>query len=384
MAPDPCFPRSPGRIKAALLNAGVSFPLDLFVDHPGDFYANQYVYGRTSRGAKRAHRFPQAVRLGDGVLCALLRREESPWVLRREDGRLALSHDGHDVCEVGLPERPPYFGCTLSDGRLSEDFIAVAGESTPGFFVYPDCHYFSAGVPCSFCSLRHTRKTAGKEMANEFPLALLGEATRLFQSTPWKDIPIISITTGTFPDADDGARRTAEVVKAVHDALWPPIPIHVLTMPPHSFPLLHTLREAGATSIAFNLEVFEPRVFEDACPGKARYYGRGKLLDALEAAVSIFGAHNVFCGFVWGLEAARTLLDGYRWCLERGISVSSNVFHADQGSVFALRAHPSEEEILALCRAQSTLYDEFPSARTIFPVSMRSTLDWEILRGDFR
>jgi hypothetical protein len=114
------------------------------------------------------------------------------------------------------------------------------------------------------------------------------------------------------------------------------------------------------------------------------YYGYDKMLEALEFAAKVFGPYNAFCGFVWGLEPSETVLEGYRWCMDRGISVSSNVFHADQGSVFAKRPHPDESYVLTLCQAQSDLYEEYSDARPIFPVSMRSTLDWEIHRGDFK
>ncbi len=383
MPPDVPQRRKSARTKLSLLCSGVSFPLDLFAAYPAQFYSNQYVYGRTSKGVLRTHSLPQALNLGTGVVSALLRRENSSWSIELYGDRLFLLHAGAEVGPVALPERPAYFGRILSNGIRSDDFIAVAGEATPGFFIYPDCHYFPAGVPCGFCSLRHTRRTAGRDMVGDFPLGVVAEATRLFQSTKWKDIPIISITTGTFPDNDEGARFTSRVVRTVYEALEPKVPIHLLTMPPDTLHLLSLFREAGATSIAFNMEVFDPGAFEAVCPGKQKFYGYDKLLQALRAAVPLFGEWNVFGGFVWGLEATDTLLAGYRWCLDRGISVSSNIFHADQGSLFARRPHPSEEIVLSLCEAQSALYREYPAARTIFPMSMRSTLDWEILRGDF-
>ena len=377
-------PWSPAHIKISLLCLGLDFPLDLFVDVRADFYANQYVYGRTSTGALRSHRLPQALRLGDGVISAVLRRPRSPLSLRVEGQRVFLLEGGQTVTELGLPERPAYFGRTLSNGLRTDDFIAVAGEGIPGFFLYPDCHYFSSGKPCKFCSLRHTRKTAGLEMANRFDLDVVAEATRTFQQTRWKGIPVVSLTTGTFPDGDEGARHASRVVRAMYDAMDPKLPIHLLTMPPDTFEIMHEYREAGVTSLAFNIEVFDRAVFQDICPGKDYFYGYDRMLKALEYAVGVFGPYNVFCGFVWGFEPVESVLEGYRWCLDRGISVSSNVFHADQGSVFAKRSHPDQEYVLALCRGQSRLYEAYPDARPIFPVSMRSTLDWEIHRGDFR
>jgi hypothetical protein len=372
------------RLKVATLCHGLEFPLDMFQSVKKPFYDNQYVYGRTSRDVVRSHLLPQALRLGHGAITAVLRRESSPWGLDLLDDQVIVRHQGNYVRDLELPDRPAYFGKVLSDGQRSEDFIAVAGEVTPGFFVYPDCHYFPDGRPCKFCSLKHARKTAGKTMASRFDLGVVAEATQLFQQTKWKNIPIISITTGTFPNNDEGALYTSRIVRAIYDALDPKIPIHVLTMPPDTLDLIGEFRDAGATSIAFNLEVFDRDAFVDICPGKQHSYGYEKMLDALVHAADVFGSYNAFCGFVWGLEPVNSVVAGYRWCLDRNISVSSNVFHSDQGSVFAKRAHPTEDFVLALCSIQSNMYKEYPDARSIFPVSMRSTLDWEIYRGDFR
>ncbi len=372
------------RLKVAALCHGLSFPADMFQSIKKPFYDNQYVYGRTSRNVVRSHRVPQALRVGHGAITAVLRREMSPWTLHLQGNQVVVKHNGKYVRVVELPDRPGYFGKVLSDGQRSEDFIAVAGEVTPGFFVYPECHYFPDGKPCKFCSLKHARKTAGKTMAHRFDLEVVAEATRLFQQTKWKDIPIISIATGTFPDNDEGVMYTSCIVRAIHDALDPKIPIHVLTMPPDNLDLIEELYIAGTTSIAFNLEVFDRDTFIDICPGKQHFYGYDKMLDALIHASEVFGPYNAFCGFVWGLEPIHSVVAGYEWCLDHRISVSSNVFHSDQGSVFAKRPHPSEEFVLSLCSIQSDMYKQYSSARSIFPVSMRSTLDWEIHRGDFR
>jgi hypothetical protein len=376
--------QSPSRVKISLLSKGIDFGLDLFAGHGRDFYANQYVYGRTSKDVTMTHRLPQALNLGNGVISAVLRRTGSPWSLRLSGDVLQLTCAGEYVQDAVLPERPAYFGKQLSDGTPTENFIAVAGEVVPGFFLYPECHYFPAGVPCAFCSLRHTRKTAGRHMESDFRLEKVVEAVRIFQQTKWKDIPIVSITTGTFPDNDEGARYTSRIIRAMYDTLDPKIPIHLLTMPPDDFELMELYREAGVTTIAFNLEVFDRAIFEEICPGKQQLYGYDRFLRALEYATRVLGEYRVFCGFIWGLEPKESTLSGYRYCLERGIAISSNVFHADQGSVFAGRAHPQEDLILALCEEQTSLHQMYPAATSIFSVSMRSTLDYEIVRGDFR
>ncbi|MHA1687076.1 MAG: radical SAM protein [Candidatus Heimdallarchaeaceae archaeon] len=370
-------------LKASLLAKGINFDLDLFKQIKRPFYDNQFVYGKTSEHVTPEHRFPQVLRLGDNVITALLRRENSPWNLRIEEGEVQLYNGNTHIRTVGLPERPAYFDKTLSDGTRSESIIAVAGEDIPGFFLYPDCYYFSEGKPCGFCSMKSTRKTVGKYMVSEFSEENIVEATKLFQNTPWRDIPLISITMGTCRTDDETREKVIKPIKWMYDALNPKIPIHILAHPPNDYDLIREFKDAGVTSIAFNLEVYDPQRFEELCPGKAQLYGREKWIEALMQAREVFGDYNVFCGLIWGLESPESTIAGHEYFLEERIAIASNIFHADPKSVLRKHSHPTEEQILQIARAEAELFKKYPQSRTIFPVSMRSTLDWEVYRGDF-
>ncbi|MHA1401159.1 MAG: radical SAM protein [Candidatus Heimdallarchaeaceae archaeon] len=374
----------PAVIKTALLSKGINFDLDFFKNIDQEFYENQYVYGKTSKKVKKEHKLPQAIKLGEGVICALIRRKESPFVLKTNDSNLALYYKNKFLLNIILPEKPAYFNQKLSDGTKTEDFIAVAGEHIPGFFFYPKCYYFSKGAQCKFCSLMSTRKSVGKHMTSEFSLEKITEATKIFQSVKWKDIPLIFVTTGTFPNNDEGAKYVCEMISAIYSALDPKIPIHLLTVPPDDFNLIEDYKKSGVSTIAFNLEIYNKKLFKEICPGKEKFYSYDKYLQSFDAAREVFGDYRVYCGFVWGLEAPRSTIAGYEYFLKRGISISSNIFHADEGSIFSERKHPTEKLIKKLCKAQMKLYFDYPEARTIFPVSMRSTLDFEIFRGDFK
>lgn len=375
---------SSSELKVNLLSEGVLFDWSIFSELKREFYQNQFGYNQTSRGIKREYRLPQLLRLDNGVVSALLRREKSSWNLKLEGEEILLHHRNEPVTRVGLPEKPPYFGKRLSDGTLSEKVIAVAGESTPGFLFYPLCAYFDKGKQCKFCSVKATRTTLSKDLVTDFTDQQIAEATKLFQGTPWRDIPVVAITTGTFPDGDRGAEYVSHKVRQIYNALNPKLPIHLLTMPPDNLNLIQAYKDAGVTSLAFNLEVFDPNIFRSICPGKEEFYGYDKFLKSFDRARSVFGDYRVFCGFVWGLEPVESTVEGYKYFLDRGISISSNVFHSDAKSAFANRSHPSVKTLLELCVAQSELYQKYPQADTIYPGSMRSTLDYEIHRGDFR
>ena len=102
-------PNSEIELKASLLSRGLNFPIDMFSRYKGEFYANQYVYGNTSR-VNLSHRIPQVLLLGNGVISAVLRRENTPWTLDIEDNEVKLSYSGDFVRTLDLPAVPAYFG----------------------------------------------------------------------------------------------------------------------------------------------------------------------------------------------------------------------------------------------------------------------------------
>ncbi|NMO15033.1 hypothetical protein HG543_09215 [Pyxidicoccus fallax] len=358
----------------------MQFDLGMFVDTDKRYYENTYGYCITNRNVKREHRLPQVLWLGDNLVVSVLRRENSPWSLRFDGDDLNLYKDGAFVQTVQLPEALPFFGKTLSDGTRTDEVISAYGAVTPGFFLYPDCYYFDKGKPCGFCSLRKARKTVGKPLVTEFGRQRMMETTRHIQSSGWK-IPIITNTCGT-PLDDEGTRKyIIEPLKAINDACDPKVNIHVLAHPPNDFSLIDEYKAVGVTSIAFNLEVYDRKTFAEVCPGKDQFYGYDKWWDSLEYAKGVFGEWNVFCGLVWGVEPLESSMEGMDTILSRNIGLATNIFHADPGSVMQNHPQPSEEDIIALAGYEAQLYRKYPKARTIYDVSMRNTIDWEIHNG---
>jgi len=362
------------------MSKGINFPLETFREAKQRYYENTYGYCISNKHVQRSDRLPQVLLLGDDLVVSVLRRETSPWNLRFDDDVLNL-YGGNEFHQVlHLPEALPFFGQVLSDGTRTEDVISAYGAVTPGFFLYPDCHYFDKGKPCSFCSLRKARKTVGRPLVTEVSSQRVAEATKIIQNSGW-NIPMITNTCGT-PIDDEGMRRTILApLKALYDTTDPKIKIHLLAHPPNDFLMINEFKNAGVTSIAFNLEVYDRKSFTKICPGKDQYYGYDKWWEALEYAKNVFGEYQVYCGLVWGVEPIEASMEGMEAILERGIGLATNVFHADPGSVMARHPHPSEDFIGRLAQREAELYRKYPAARTIYDVSMRNTIDWEVYNG---
>ena len=370
--------------KISIISNGLDYDYEMFEKSSEKYYENTYGYCITNPGVKREDRVPQVLHLDDDLVVSVLRRRGSPWGLRFDDTGLALLRDGEAVGTVGLPDPLPFFGKTLSDGVKTEAVLSAYGAKTPGFFIFPDCYYFAEGKPCAFCSLRVARRSVGKSLTMKYNRQRMYETTKHVLTSGW-DVPMITNTCGT-PRTDDLTRRfVLEPLRGIKDACDESAPdgiqIHLLAHPPEDLSILDEYRAAGVTSIALNLEVYDRKHFASICPGKDQLYGYDRWWEALEYAKGVFGEWNVYCGIVWGIEPLAASMEGMEEILSRRIGLATNIFHADPGTPMENHPQPSEEDITALAECEHRLYREYPEARTIYDVSMRNTIDWEVHNG---
>jgi hypothetical protein len=65
---------------------------------------------------------------------------------------------------------------------------------------------------------------------------------------------------------------------------------------------MEELRDLGVRGACFNMEVWDPVQFARVCPGKSKFVGRDRWIEALHEAVEVFGPDNVMSAFVGGAE----------------------------------------------------------------------------------
>ena len=82
---------------------------------------------------------------------------------------------------------------------------------------------------------------------------------------------------------------------------------------------MDVLFAAGVDRVAYDLNVWDATIFEQACPGIFRHIGREQQLRALEYAAKRHGPNKVCTAFVIGLEPLESLLAGAEYVARRGI-----------------------------------------------------------------
>lgn len=95
--------------------------------------------------------------------------------------------------------------------------------------------------------------------------------------------------------------------------------IYVYTSAPKDPAAVDALFEAGVDRVAYDLNVWDESIFEQACPGISRHVGREQQLRALEYAARRHGPNKVCSAFVIGLEPLESLLAGAEYVAQRGI-----------------------------------------------------------------
>ena len=107
--------------------------------------------------------------------------------------------------------------------------------------------------------------------------------------------------------------------------------IVLVITPPNDLELLKLLKISGISKVVFNMEAISKEYQKKYCPGKAEL-GYNYFIERLERAVKIFGKGNTWTNLVFGLEPLNVTLNLCKEFAEKGIIVSANVLHLDQGN----------------------------------------------------
>lgn len=339
------YPRTPARIrlKAALLFAGARY-------HPSLVEAGDWAFpsflpfhlppdAPTYRGARQIP-IPYLLRLDDDTQVRLRVKDDSPFALRplpgaavepaglagagwgarageprrSEPGGYPFGlYDGDELlCALTFEPRLPWADALTADGTP----FKATGLSQHGDMLVlnpaPGCEYFVAplghekrNLSCQFClyGLPDQRmQSVGQELFKahipDAQLARICEACA-HPSTHARHLYLVS---GSMLDmAQEGERfvhlAAALNARGLHERYY--VACGSGAVPKEH---LKRMRDLGVRGASFNLEVWGREQFGRVCPGKARFVGYDRWLEALYDAVDVFGEGNVMSAFVAGAE----------------------------------------------------------------------------------
>jgi hypothetical protein len=222
--------------------------------------------------------------------------------------------------------------------------LAKAGLQTHGDMlvinVAPGCEYFlhkheGQSMRCAFCAYgapdertAHLGQVTGQVEIPERTLERMAEGLHaVVKQTTIRHIYLVG---GSLTDGRKEGERFLQLARFVKRENRYGIPVALGSGAIPDDQIEQFRREELVDFVCFNLEMWSEPLFAKVCPGKNRYVGYHRWIEALETAVRVFGRGRVYSAMVAGIEldpehglswqeAARTALDGAEDLCARGI-----------------------------------------------------------------
>jgi hypothetical protein len=370
-------------LKLELLCKGLSFTREFleYYQVRTDHIEKRRAYGTgDSIILNSSTRTPQEIILDGQIIVAANYNPHSDYRIALEQETPVLKH-GNRTVRITFPSRPRSYGKYLSNGELFEQHITIYGNSTLGIFSPGHCYYFNDGTECKFCSLGSARETL-----SDHKMRIKGNVAGEAVATAIKEedgrYKRVLLNGGTIPNYDKGYSIHMDLLERVKDTnLQSSLEYHLISMPPKDFRLFDRFKKIG-NNMSMSLEVFNPDLFSEVCPGKARDYTRERFFAAFEAAVDVLGRGNVYAGFVAGMEPLESIIEGIEYFGDMGVVPAVAAFHPDAGSQYSNRQRPSVDFLIKLGKKMSEIYRR-EGFQPLIEGSGRNSLDTEAYLGGF-
>jgi hypothetical protein len=239
-------------------------------------------------------------------------------------GLPCLTHRGQPVTPVDFPPATRFYEQQTRSGFPFRMMAVLQGLDVVSFpYLWP-CQFALAGQPCHFCyqgNMTLAMRQAGQPLP---PIASPDDVAEAVEyGVREGGVREVQLTGGSEVDSARGEVPLAVNILAAIDRRVGldniPGEIYVYTSAPKDPGAVDALFAAGMDRVAYDLNVWNEAIFEEACPGIFRHIGREQQLRALEYAARRHGPNKVCSAFVIGLEPLESLLAGAEYVARRGI-----------------------------------------------------------------
>ncbi|MBI4331468.1 MAG: hypothetical protein HY673_09330 [Chloroflexi bacterium] len=237
---------------------------------------------------------------------------DSPYRIDLIDGQLKLLLEGVVVADVGFRPAMKYGKKVFPDGTLYRDIIANGSTVVPFSF----CQFWGAKEECKFCDINENARQVRQFKADTLkgpvkPVEQVAEvANEICKEIHERDgfiSPLtFSISSGTITNQLNGVTEDEFYLGYVEAIKWGGPRRYIrLAVSAKDRASCKEYHNRGVDIPHFNLEVWDRRIFEWICPGKAARVGWDEWVKRLVDAVDIFGDGSVVSTMVCGIEMAQ-------------------------------------------------------------------------------
>jgi hypothetical protein len=272
---------------------------------------------------------PDDFTLPDGTVVQFRQNSRSPYRVTANTGGLVLTRNGEEICSVSWIPRPAFYTRVTGDQHDMVKVGQIGGEDCL-FFCYQNyCSFFARHEECLFCNLVATSSTYDSVLKKK-DIADIGEvAAAAFAEGMVKHV---LLTGGCFSHQRE-IDMVGRMLKSIRDHTGlDRVPGTILPSPAKSLDDIQRYHDTGIQAIGFSMEIWDDKLYQAVCPGKSAGTSHREFVSALETAVKVFGAGNVYAVFVMGLEPRDTFLDGIKTVAGLGANIVPFVWSPNPGS----------------------------------------------------
>ncbi len=257
---------------------------------------------------------------------------KTPFRLDLDEADLpALYFKNQKLTNVAFPRLTDFYKQKTSSGIPYLGNAVLQGTQWLSFQLLWKCDYAIAGDPCQYCysggELDHL--TRRKKELPVYPSP--EDIAEIVEYAVIKEgyVDSIQITGGSTFNVQAECDRITAILDAINLRVGRaniPGEILIYTTPPKNPQMVDQLFEAGADRISMSLEIWDEELARKIMPGKTKFTGRQRHLDALEYVALKHGKGKACSNFIIGLEPADSLLEGANYLASRGIVPIASVW----------------------------------------------------------
>ena len=332
------------------------------------------------------------------VVSCVVPRDRTPVLIDYKNGKLFASADGKimEDIQISFVEEPAYYKKFLQNGECVKNYVSTCGFDELNIFPWKGCAISKGCLFCGvntvaqkkddndvFTAFKIGKKDVWKNIKQQY-LSNLKEAINIAKSDKcFSEHMHVILISGDLPNEELDIQTL--IYADISEEIYPVVKdiategVVAVIMPPNDLNLIKRLQEAKVEKLVFNLEVGNEPYFSKYCPGKADI-GLTHINQALDKAVELYGAGNVWSNFVFGLEPLDKALNICEGLAKRGIVPSANVLHIDSGNRLDCDV-PQAKEILEYYYSISEIYKQNGFKPYYCAKALRTSLTNEAFEG---
>jgi len=274
----------------------------------------------------------------------------SPYTLHKSEAGYGLRYRDFPVSNVTLSPRPAWYDGFTSNGKPMTRIGTLQGTYL-GVYPAKVCEYWtekSGKTNCKFCSVG---LNLGVDDADEKSVNEVLEVVRAARRE--SGITYVDFNTGHYK-GDTYLDILEPYIRRIKDEIG--LLIGVQTPPHRDLRRYDALRAMGVNRVSFCFEIFDPKLFQEICPGKHAEYSLDYYLEAIRYCATLAKKgpwHEPWVTngeIIAGLEPAESSIRAIDWITSVGAIPTVCVFRPLKGTDLEDMPPPRTEDMVPVFR----------------------------------